>query len=732
MRRVQWSCIVALVALAGCDHRSGDLDVAVDAGQDDTGDGLIELPPATSQVRTPTGVIAGQDQWLSSTGGSKWADVHDPWGGEDDAASYVYERDAVARQMFSFAPFDLTNVAEIVGVTLTVRHARTAAGPVTIQPLLRIGETVGFGETAGPRGAVATESWTTTQFVWTTNPATSAAWTESDVETQLTGFGVGLAGIAAREEARVTQVTLEVHYVPTQSYLVSVNDPSCADEAGAGTASRPYCTVRHASTIAEPGDTFLVLAGRYGHGPFDFTRSGTETAPITYRAVGDVVLGNFIDIDDDAFQPVAGMASVHSIPLAAAPGRLFQTHYPDILVDDPNASIFTMTAAGGPLGFGWTEGAISEADLLAREGTARYDAATQTLRVHTFGDRAPSRTATDLVVASGTGPGVEADWNVFDGFRVTYSATPLVVVGSNNVLRNMAFEAVPMQLRGARNRAENIRVSHVITRGDTWEWHTKGGGSAAIVRGVDNQLQNIHVFHNWNSAVGTEGSTNVVIDGLRTHGAPNHCGTLHGGTDGHVNGTLRNFVSYNCQDSWLVSSSPDGIPLGKMTIEHMVSSGMLLRSMGEGAVVGPLIVRNSIFFGAIEFGTYMEPLRHDLCRYEPGSILENNVVASTFTIHHCADAVDYPIRTYIARCASGELTGCMTVRNNVILDPPIDWKSVFTDGPWGPALGDAWNVHLVPGSPAVDAGGASGAAADLRRLPRPDGSTTDIGIYEGL
>jgi hypothetical protein len=61
-----------------------------------------------------------------------------------------------------------------------------------------------------------------------------------------------------------------------------------------------------------------------------------------------------------------------------------------------------------------------------------------------------------------------------------------------------------------------------------------------------------------------------------------------------------------------------------------------------------------------------------------------------------------------------------------------DGMAEIKDGQWRPALGDSWDVHLVPGSPAIDGGRASGTGTDIRGIARPQGSAPDIGIYEGL
>ena len=65
------------------------------------------------------------------------------------------------------------------------------------------------------------------------------------------------------------------------------------------------------------------------------------------------------------------------------------------------------------------------------------------------------------------------------------------------------------------------------------------------------------------------------------------------------------------------------------------------------------------------------------CTWEKDSILENSVLSVNATIERCANQVAYPILTYMAKCASGEFTDWMTIRNNRMVS---DWKTVDGDG----------------------------------------------------
>lgn len=500
----------------------------------------------------------------------------------------------------------------------------------------------------------------------------------------------------------------------TATYHVDMQHAWCSDMPGSGSESFPFCTLAYVATIAKPGDLFLVHEGRYGHTPASFTKSGTATLPITYRAVGDVVIGGFLDLDDSQFQPTA-TANIYTITDPGG-GKVFQTYFDDIRVDDPgNSSDFTMIDEDGPLAL---SAASSDAVLAQREGTYRRTGGR--LLVHPYSNYAPS--AADLVVGYGTNAyQVESNtkYNVFEGFRVAYTGLSLRVMGSNNTLRNVTFQAGPLQVRGSNNIIAGYTVSHVIERGETWQWHYSGTGTAVQVHGTGHQFTSGHVFHSWNAHVSTEGATNVVIDGLVTHGSPNHCGAF-GATGGGANTTVRNWAAYNCQDYFLVNDN------GPLTFEHMtVPGGILLRKMN--AHPSPITVRNSIFGGSINYGVYTGAI--DVCTHESGTLLEGNVMPSNALIHHCADKTDYPVLEYIAKCESGALTGCMTIRDNQYVSPNA-WSSVIRDGMWIPSLGDAWDVSLVPDSPAINAGITAGAPTDIVRIGRPQGLAPDAGVYE--
>ena len=82
-----------------------------------------------------------------------------------------------------------------------------------------------------------------------------------------------------------------------------------------------------------------------------------------------------------------------------------------------------------------------------------------------------------------------------------------------------------------------------------------------------------------------------MIDGLRAHGAPNHCGSVAA-----PNTTVRNAVLYNCQDYFYLYQTDN------VLIEHTVNpSGIALQ--GISGPVGKVTVRNSILSGSFGYTT---------------------------------------------------------------------------------------------------------------------------------
>ncbi|MEV1153781.1 right-handed parallel beta-helix repeat-containing protein [Micromonospora chokoriensis] len=91
--------------------------------------------------------------------------------------------------------------------------------------------------------------------------------------------GVGLAGPTVPAAAAAVPVT----GAAAAGGELHVSEPWCLS-SGDGSEQRPFCTISEAAAVAGPGQTVLVHPGEYRES-VRFTRSGTQSAPIIFRAV---------------------------------------------------------------------------------------------------------------------------------------------------------------------------------------------------------------------------------------------------------------------------------------------------------------------------------------------------------------------------------------------------------------------------------------------------------------
>ncbi|SCF38925.1 Right handed beta helix region [Micromonospora viridifaciens] len=95
------------------------------------------------------------------------------------------------------------------------------------------------------------------------------------------------AAVAASAPAPASAASTGSELFVSQKYCVPDGD---------GSAEAPFCTISAAAAVVQPGQTVLVQPGNYLEN-VAFTRSGTEAAPITFRAAngpgGQVRVGRF-------------------------------------------------------------------------------------------------------------------------------------------------------------------------------------------------------------------------------------------------------------------------------------------------------------------------------------------------------------------------------------------------------------------------------------------------------
>ncbi|MDG4806689.1 right-handed parallel beta-helix repeat-containing protein [Micromonospora sp. WMMD1120] len=93
--------------------------------------------------------------------------------------------------------------------------------------------------------------------------------------------GAALVGLAAPAVAAAPTPVARAAAGPANELYVS--QKYCSATAD-GSEDAPFCTISAAAAVVQPGQTVLVQPGNYPEN-VTFTRSGTETAPITFRAV---------------------------------------------------------------------------------------------------------------------------------------------------------------------------------------------------------------------------------------------------------------------------------------------------------------------------------------------------------------------------------------------------------------------------------------------------------------
>jgi hypothetical protein len=119
------------------------------------------------------------------------------------------------------------------------------------------------------------------------------------------------------------------------TYVVDQAAPGAAD-TNAGTAETPFRTVQHAADVVKPGDTVVVMAGKYDE-RVKVRTSGAEGRPITLRALPrrSAVVGGF-DLQADyirveGFEITAGKPTT-AVQLRGSHCEVLDNHVHDMMV----------------------------------------------------------------------------------------------------------------------------------------------------------------------------------------------------------------------------------------------------------------------------------------------------------------------------------------------------------------------------------------------------------------
>jgi|GEM_PF-963978 len=151
----------------------------------------------------------------STPAATRWQSVDDPVGGADDGVTYIASPDDTSRNSFSFQNLGVVGVT-INWVAITVRAQRSSGsgGSASLQIFYRQG---GNNYHNANLQALST-SWANYSLAgwnYTTNPATGAAWTESEINGM--EWGVRRNSSTSSRLAWVTQMYVTVNYEITNN-----------------------------------------------------------------------------------------------------------------------------------------------------------------------------------------------------------------------------------------------------------------------------------------------------------------------------------------------------------------------------------------------------------------------------------------------------------------------------------------------------------------------------------
>jgi hypothetical protein len=157
-----------------------------------------------TQVRQPTG-NGTNDNWTASAG-NKWECVDEGSGSPNDG-DYISRADSNGQQYLTFANFSLPAGATVNKVYVTARLKEIGALN------LLYGYSDGTLRTANAASDTTYQTFTND---WTTNPATSAAWTKDEAEA-LTIMVLATSSLAAGESAYCSQIEIGCDYTEAAS-----------------------------------------------------------------------------------------------------------------------------------------------------------------------------------------------------------------------------------------------------------------------------------------------------------------------------------------------------------------------------------------------------------------------------------------------------------------------------------------------------------------------------------
>lgn len=167
----------------------------------------------------PDGTTTAGASWAPTGAASIHLAIDDTQGAPDDDTTYA-QGSQVTWDYFICTLAPMVDVVEITQIKIVVRHAK-AGGAGASQELdfgIRIGSTNYLNGSVSPGAAYAENTKT-----WTTNPATSAAWTKPQLDDLSIVVGTQDT-VKPTDSVRVTQVYVEVTYQPIPAGISPVRE----------------------------------------------------------------------------------------------------------------------------------------------------------------------------------------------------------------------------------------------------------------------------------------------------------------------------------------------------------------------------------------------------------------------------------------------------------------------------------------------------------------------------
>lgn len=165
---------------------------------------LLQASAQTTVTRNPTSDLAVAGTW-SGSADTRYTlvDDHPDSGGSDFITGGTTSPSLIT---FGFTAFSIPTNAINISVTVDYFDRKNASQGNSIQARLYISGAY-YAATAHN---TTNGSWVLRSDTWNTNPATSAAWTPTDINTNLTAFGLNLSD--ANPAIDISSIQISVTY----------------------------------------------------------------------------------------------------------------------------------------------------------------------------------------------------------------------------------------------------------------------------------------------------------------------------------------------------------------------------------------------------------------------------------------------------------------------------------------------------------------------------------------